>query len=505
MLGENIFQIGREATGVSFIGRKGDLENLQQRILKSSSDWALSIVGLTRVGKSSLIANYFNNEAITQMGVIYVRIALSDFDSFIDLWKFIMESVASQLSEHELEYSKLKDTFDLIAAIDPLNTSAYTILSSNVKSVFRKLNLWNLRTILVIDEFDAAKKVFEGKKIYFELIRTLASQGYKITTILISRRSLEAIEECSPENSTFHGVFDRITLCGFNEADMEEYYEVFQKYDITISDEDKKELQYYCGNLPYLLSKFGFHIVNEKQTKGTAASIAKIYETNSPFILQYYKDIITQIERDGQMEKVVGIVLGPQINITRYDIDILLALGLIYDETDGYISVSPHFTDYLRTLKLSFPIFETILSAEKHLKELINITMPGILSFKKTEWQANFEQMLAADSQLASKLGIDPSSVKSHRARERRSFGIELQLLDIITLDGVLKIIGHYWVSGFSSRFNNDKHSVWKDKFDLIHRARNRAAHGNAQYLTDADRLMVERYCKEITEIGLLK
>ena len=58
---DNIFKIGSQVTGESFIGRKEYLNTFKKLFLDNNNRVAKSIIGITRIGKSSLIANIFNN------------------------------------------------------------------------------------------------------------------------------------------------------------------------------------------------------------------------------------------------------------------------------------------------------------------------------------------------------------------------------------------------------------------------------------------------------------
>ena len=57
---ENIFNIGGQVTGESFIGRKKELKDFRRQFVEShTSRCVYSIVGLARSGKTSLVKNIF--------------------------------------------------------------------------------------------------------------------------------------------------------------------------------------------------------------------------------------------------------------------------------------------------------------------------------------------------------------------------------------------------------------------------------------------------------------
>ena len=56
---ENIFQIGAQVTGGSFIGRRQLIAQFRKWFLEGSHRVCKSIVGLTRIGKSSFVSQVF--------------------------------------------------------------------------------------------------------------------------------------------------------------------------------------------------------------------------------------------------------------------------------------------------------------------------------------------------------------------------------------------------------------------------------------------------------------
>ena len=56
---DNIFQIGGQVKGDSFIGRTEFVNTIRDKFVVSENRTAKSIVGLTRMGKSSAVKNSF--------------------------------------------------------------------------------------------------------------------------------------------------------------------------------------------------------------------------------------------------------------------------------------------------------------------------------------------------------------------------------------------------------------------------------------------------------------
>ena len=82
----NIFQIGGQVMGQSFIGRHNLLKTFRRDYLENHARSLKSIMGLTRTGKSSLIANVFCN---IPDGILYIPTNVSEWRTYIELWQDI--------------------------------------------------------------------------------------------------------------------------------------------------------------------------------------------------------------------------------------------------------------------------------------------------------------------------------------------------------------------------------------------------------------------------------
>ena len=78
---DNIFKIGPQVTGESFIGRKELLSYFKKLFLDGNSRVAKSIIGITRIGKSSLISNVFKDVSDT---VLFIDENVKNHSTYID-------------------------------------------------------------------------------------------------------------------------------------------------------------------------------------------------------------------------------------------------------------------------------------------------------------------------------------------------------------------------------------------------------------------------------------
>jgi hypothetical protein len=226
---DNPFIVGAEVEGESFIGRRDQLKQFNDLLYKNDSkSGSISLTGITRIGKSSLIRNAVKlNE---NKNIITVKTVISKFSDFNEFWTDVLSLVRDELEFVEGNYFKEINALD--AAIDAGTNDTYNF-RRKVEKAFKLISK-QLKLVIVIDEFDFAEYVFGSDSSNFQFFRELISSAdYKMTFITISRRSLIHIETRSFGGSTLDGVFKKISLRGFSNEDLQEYFNKFdslQKY-----------------------------------------------------------------------------------------------------------------------------------------------------------------------------------------------------------------------------------------------------------------------------------
>lgn len=489
---DNIFCIGGQVRGASFIGRKQEVESLRNNFVKSSVKTAKSIIGLTRTGKSSFVDNAFLDIPETEK-ILYVNVTLGDF-SYYEMWQDIMWKLKKQLQHKGLMDDEIED---LLSNFDE-DELKWVKLNHSIKDTFECLNEVDIKVILVLDEFDRASIVFENDTKKYDLLRELlSSPKYNIFAITISRRNLYIIEGTTYQSSTLHGVLDPIYFKGFNETDIGEYYKVLEKYDIYLNEEQKSEIEYYAGSSPYLLSIFGNKLVERKKAN-KSIDITDVFQNDCKLINDYYRDIQKHLERDGDLKRLVPFVIGPNIGVTQNDRDELVNLGYLLFSEDRTIAVSEYFTQFLSINMLNFSIWDAIISVEKKIKQVIEREMGGLIDFYEVfgETIKDIEREIIKNTPGAQK---NISMYDNFIDSTQKKFFKTCTYFDVMSLSDSLKIISNAW-SVFSKYFKETEYSEWREKFDKCGKARNPVAHGHEEYITDIEKQEIDIYCKDILD-----
>lgn len=489
---DNIFQIGGAVSGDSFIGRAKLIDKYRKEYLESTNRVGKSIVGLTRIGKTSFSDVVFSD---VSDGVLVIDHDLKLSDSYYGLWKKICIKIGKYLRKHNIEADYLAELLD-----DIKNNSnmEWVEFEENIVDIFDELNDLGIRTIIVLDEFDYAESLFEGKTHYFELFRTIFAD-HKVSAMLLSRRQLHNIEKTTYQSSTFHGILEPIYFKGFDEEDMEEYYAVFKNGGIDLSEEQKDEIEYYAGRAPFLLSIIGHYIV-ETANEGTNIDVTKIFMNKCKAINDYYRDCMKHLERDDDIRRIVPFVIGPNVGVTQNDRDELFNLGYLREENDELTAISGYFVNFLSANMLQVSIWDNIISLEKKMKLLIENEMIGIIN----HFSAGGESINAIQRNILEQIEGVSNSLSMYDtfiANNMRVFSIESTYLDVISLKDSFRIIKECWTDIFSKYFGNEMYSEWENKFAKCGKARNPIAHGHEEYLSDLDKNEVDTYCKQIFDI----
>ena len=498
----NIFVVGSEVKGESQIGYDRYLNKFTEILLNTINN--ISITGLKRFGKTSIAKEVIDRVRISSDNkILTIFVDLAKQKSFSDLLVSIINQLQDQVIERDAMdlfesniYNRYMEKMDLVAP----DSKTYR---DTFDSIFKWISRQGYRTILAIDEFDAASDLFK-ETADFEFLRDLSSnRDIGMSLVLVSRRQLYMIEKKNFNNSTFHGVVQTYPIDGFDEDDFNIFYSTLKKlYGIELSINSKKRLHYYCGRSPYLISMFAYDIVDEYLNKGTY-NIDQIYRKREIDIENYYKSIFACLNNDrisvegayeevSTIEKLVGVIVGPKIGIVEEDINLLQNMGYLYSEKDSYMSISGHFTNALRRVPLSVDTWNSVLGVEKKIKSMIR---KQVMLHYKVEyidydiWSEIFDAIGATGT-------LD--TYDKFISDTMQEYKCEVDLLDVCSLDIAVSILQYYWETWFSKFFKNDDWSKWEYKFRLCANARNPMAHGHEEFLSSESKASVNEYSESI-------
>ena len=498
---DNIFKVGDVVDGESLIGYNEVYRKLQRNILYNKGN--LALVGLHRMGKTSLIKKLHKEAKNTDAAIIPVFVNLQelvacDNQNFFDsLLIYVAEKVKGGLARRRRldQCENFCCEFDEFAAARPGGTA----FRDSFKRLFEEIKDLNMHVLLSMDEFDSAERIFKTTADY-ELFRSLAAPDYAVSLVFISRRRLYMIEKKNENNSTFHSAFRENPLVGFSDEDVQLLFETLKiNYDICLAPDQMERIKYYAGRSPYIYSAFCHELVEEKICGQNSFDPDEIYKKNITSIVTDYAEVLYQrLQTDGHLAKLLGILFGPSFNVTQSDRDLLGFMGYLSDLNDGdyYQALSGYFTDFLRNKYFVDDSWKNIIDVEKLMKSLILEAFPNLDDEK---WHALMDD--AYIQFFGNEKKFNYSLYKGYISNNLKIFNKHSILPEVLSLSDVFVIIRFRWEEIFKKYFAQKAFEELKEKFELCASARNPLAHGHEEYLTKLQQERVNIYCREILEL----
>lgn len=234
--------------GNQFIGREQLLNNLRNNVLAYAPT---NIVGLPRMGKTSLVKQCFMEEEHFKSWLeeekrlpLYVEMQQDPDPGTI--WLEIVRALDEFLDTDSCP----SNLIDLILGLET-EQGRYQKTLSILGKITKQLKV---KLILIIDEFDRVLHV-PGAKGLFQKIRSLSRYG---TLVICSRRTLEFIERSITDGFYNTNNFKQLFVGLFSDAEMNKYWEHYRQSFSSFPSNHfvkyKELIKRYAGNHPMLTS-----------------------------------------------------------------------------------------------------------------------------------------------------------------------------------------------------------------------------------------------------------
>jgi AAA+ ATPase superfamily predicted ATPase len=478
---------GKIVQNERFVGRQREITTIQNRLLGSNYG-NLAIMGLPRIGKSSLAHNaifklkddllkdrtlvfWINTGSITNSKFFFLKLALDAYNLIQEIFE------EADMISIEKSYKKLN--------LPDLNEIEF---SSYLQNFFRKVKSTNHKLIFVLDEFDNSERIFRVED--FQLLRELSNDpSTQVALLTISRRTLQELE---PENgalSNFYQIFSDLHLGFYNETDLLLYWNFVKGHNVVVGNDTIKSIEYYVSSHPFLLDLINYDIFNN--IKGHSINFEEVFSSiinNLRLkILNEYGTILKLMREENIASKAIQIIVGPVYDIRQIDVEKLQKYQLIIKSGDDFVGFCPYFTNFLKLSQNEIEVWPLFSEFEIEMRSIIK----QFLTENYGElWEDKFpKQDIVAE-------------LKINREVNKRAFG-EKAPDDLINytypkhfFDGFITTNWNW----FKPIFKKDK-SDWKPKFSDLVKVRNPLAHNNFNFLTESDKNKTTGYCQEILEL----
>ena len=496
------FVVGPQATDSSFLGRRKELEQLQMLVFSGHA--VLSLVGPTRIGKSSLVSRALKLNPAPEKQ-IRVKLCMGEMQSRFDFWTTLFRKLCRAVRHTDLWNEFLQEDLDKIEALEPDDTSWFQRYRSTLEDLFAEVENADWSVLLIIDEFDGAQRVFGEDVASYHLLRSIYSDPIYCTHgILISRKPLSMLEKNTSYLSSFHGIFNEFPLRPFSDDSMEEIWRALKQHDIALTPEAKEAFLYYADRQPYLCSMFCSCMTARLGLTGTLDqnSIRTVFESCLPEINKHYDSLASELQNDGFLEFAQALSLGirpPRIG--NHSWDAIRSTGeLVQPEDDVPYFFTRDFMEYLREQPLNTPIWDSITGCEQKLKDIFRRVYPALATIRYRELCARTDQDSYLKQQFP-QMDLEWETIKNN-GKGLVSRKPDASILDTLTLTFVTKRICKQWNTAFA-RFFPDDAAEWRNDLQQLGKLRNAIAHGHIEYIETAELARLQELCRSVIALEL--
>ena len=534
------------ATNNFFIGRRNTLKGIEEDIfvLTPGTGSCHSIMGPNDIGKTELVRKWAERfkerkEAAGIENVYYFSLTLQGVKGYCEFWLSLFKKFSEEIPMEMLEalpkanalllkrikigYERFNDdnwNANFLAGTEKEKMLCKSHILGYLDSIFDNYTALGIQIILTIDEFDLATKVFpieQNDGSFFQKLFDLSQKGSgdvrNLTILLISRRRVGTIAHNMDEGSSFESAYPPEALGGFDDEEMEEYFDSFRELSMGVPDEElRRNITYFCGRHPGLLAKMRYILNNYSEN-----SFGELYTQYGIPIRAIYNRMGTLLKSefvDGErktncIDTYWQSFIGPAYDTNlKSKLDLLIGYGFatrsrnksIYElagmEKPTFYAacynmepISPYFVEFLKNTilpeeidGLSRLLNQTELNVRKAIKQVMIKMYPE-----------NWEEVLEENTSSTKKVfreRLDLIAI-SNDADARN---VTYTNLDVMAFGDYSKIIIKYWDDMrpyFQSYQDTEK---LKEDFQFLADSRNCFAHLNKEILDSNS-------CKRLMEL----
>lgn len=485
-MNHNFFaDFGSVVSGERFIGREEHLSSIAGRVFGPKGYGSLSIIGLPRIGKTSLVeeaVNRYSPECAAPH--LVARVDVGRVDSVPKLFAALVSEIvrASESSAIELGRPALSAAEAVMAM--PASPGDAT------QRFFNELVRKRIRPICILDEFDAGRFFLAQAPESFTYLREFASIAtQKASLILISKRPLEHLSRLANHKSGYWAnVLMRITLRPFNLAEQDEFFRRLQNQGVQLASDVKQEVLSVCGRHPFLLDTFGFYAVEEARA-GRPLTVEWFQRQMRDPIRTNFQQIVTILHDMELFSKAIQVMAGPQWDVEQNDVDQLEEYGVLQADGRELRTFSSAFVDYLRFRGDQSDYWPQWRKTERAVRDTLTVLLGQAYG---PEWLAKLKKTRVAqhlESAERTMIG-DTKKFGATAPNNILAYTYPKELYDIMTLD---------WAKLGEPFLGADK-TDWSKKFELLARVRNPLAHNREEAVTPSQRQAAAAHCQELLE-----
>ena len=464
---------GVVVSGERLVGRERELLRLAERVF--SGNGSISVVGMPKIGKTSLVSEAVRRHRIARPGAAVVWLNLSTLNHSGQLFPEVLSELSGELDDAEIATVAETLLRDRASAAEGFRAC---------KRVLKGLKRAGRSATLVIDEFDAIRGFSDANTVINQIRELLYRPSeYGLFGVLVSRRTLPSIEG-QTENSVLHGVCEPLFLHPLSKKGLRSL--LARAGEDASGVDELSELWSATGGHPYLAEAW----MNERYERGEREEYGAFGAVAS-VLLDHYGYLAEILQEDDSLDQALQLAVGPRWSVRPGVAERLRAYGiLVMLETGWHAGWSEHFQLYLERLSRNAEIWDVWRETESGLRDLIEEVLGDALG---AEWLSKLASQAPAVATKA-------ESWRSAREREQRVFGDDTprRLLDYSYPMELWEVMAQRWAD-FRGILGRDK-AYWTERFGVIAKVRNPVAHNREAVIPEATLTQARGYCQEIRE-----
>lgn len=333
--------------GSDFVGRESAIQTIRERVINADEPGCISIVGLPRIGKSSLVWHTLIAPQSEMLGKnkLVVWISMGTFRTPEEFFRHLVLATLEAAEDANI----LTEDISKIGRAALEGGLAWIDFQGHIRRFIKRFRKLGWRLIYVIDEFDAARTVFKDNLFAYQYLRELHNNPeHRICYVTTSRRTISEIEFVA-DISNLNGIFHQLYLGLFNVDEFDKQFDKLSKQGIAINNVVKTDITNFTGLHPYLNAILGFHFA--EQWLGTQSiNFEEACGASRSIFHSYYEHLISDhLRQENSLGKFIDLVNAPIQESSLGLSEKYKLLELIKVSPSGIINVfSRSFLEYLK-------------------------------------------------------------------------------------------------------------------------------------------------------------
>lgn len=477
---------GGTRTDTRFIGRESELRMIASRVFGAGGYGSVAVIGLPRVGKSSLVSEAIRRAEARagERRTVVVRVNVGEFVTVGELFRRLIEDLVDAIDDQGLGNDEIGRRTTKALGQPETDFSA-------VRAVFRSLRRTDIRPVCVLDEFDAGRRLFKQTPQCFHWLRELSSNpAFKAALVIVAKRRLQEVARLAGHESDYWAnVLMTLTLKPFLSDEVDRFFATLEDEGVALGDAERRDVLALCGGNPYLLEGIAFHAWDRVE-QGERIDSEWIRTVGGELVRDYLLQVSTILDDGPMLSKAIQVLAGPQWDVTAEDIAALCELGVLYEEDGELRGFSRTFEDHLRVVERDIDIWPLWRETEQALREVLE---RGLEQIYGSHWP---DPLVRARPKFRSEI----EKWQKQRDRERRTIGrASASLLAYTYPADLFQLMAVDWKRLAEPLLGSAKQD-WDTNFKVLAKVRNPLAHNRAEAVTKADRLQAEGVCRAILE-----